>query len=147
MSKCCLFQFILKKFNGLYGTLSDFTADRHHRPSVVPNPLLKGGSTLPLLWWSTALTPRVHRQNAQLATAEHSATLSILTASFSMILQIRGTGFRSCAPHPPLCNIVAFKGIVSRKFYMLFCRWMDKYFLRLFYFIHFFYKYYRYRFV
>jgi hypothetical protein len=32
-----------------------------------------------------------------------------------------------------------FEGIVSRKFVMLFlCRWIDKYFLHLFYFIRFF---------
>jgi hypothetical protein len=41
--------------------------------------------------WSAGPAPSVLRQHAQLATAENLTTLSILTASFSRILQIRAS--------------------------------------------------------
>jgi hypothetical protein len=39
------------------------------------------------------MTPGVHGQHAQLATLENLTTLSILTACFSRVLQIRKTSF------------------------------------------------------
>jgi hypothetical protein len=48
--------------------------------------------------WSADLTPCVYGQHAQLAEAENLTSLSILTACFSRILQIRGIGFTGRAP-------------------------------------------------
>jgi hypothetical protein len=49
----------------------------------------------------------MQRQHEQLATSENLTTLSILTASFSKIRQIRETSFTSGVP--PLSKIISVK--------------------------------------
>jgi hypothetical protein len=50
----------------------------------------------------------------QLATAENLTTLSILTACFSRILQIRETSFISYIEILPVCNIAALKRAILK---------------------------------
>jgi hypothetical protein len=65
--------------------------------SVMPKPLSRFSADRQRyapFWWSADLFPGVHRQHAQLATAENLTTLSILTACFSRILQTSSDIFR-----------------------------------------------------